>query len=65
MPTLLDPKETGAILNKSQQTLAWWRCSGRYDLPFLKIGGRVMYREDDVLRFIESCRNDKEPREAR
>jgi Helix-turn-helix domain len=65
MPTLLDPKETGAILNKSQQTLAWWRCSKRYNLPFLKIGGRVMYREDDVLRFLASCRTEGECSERR
>jgi hypothetical protein len=56
MPTLLEPKETAAILGKSEQTLAWWRCSKRYDLPFFKVGGRVLYDQRDVFDFLESCR---------
>ncbi len=59
MPTLLDPKEAAAILGKSQQTLAWWRCSKRYNLPFLKVGGRVLYDERDLIQFLDKCRVDQ------
>jgi hypothetical protein len=63
MPTLLDPKEVAAILGKSQQTLAWWRCSKRYNLPYLRVGGRVLYDQRDVLAFLEA--NRVEPKESR
>jgi hypothetical protein len=32
-------------------TLAVWRCIGRYNLPYLKIGRLVRYRQSDLRRF--------------
>lgn len=32
-------------------TLAVWRCIGRYDLPYEKIGRSVRYRLSDLRRF--------------
>ena len=50
---LLKPSETAEILGLSETTLATWRCTQRYDLPYVKIGKNVMYRVEDVELFIE------------
>lgn len=53
--TLLDDAQTGIVLGDvATSTLAVWRCTGRYDLPFLKIGRNVRYRLGDVLDWMES-----------
>ena len=52
---LLLPEAVASILCTTIQTLAVWRCTGRYDLHFLKIGSKVLYRQSDVQAFIESC----------
>jgi predicted site-specific integrase-resolvase len=54
---LLSRKETADILEVKQQTLAVWACNGRYDLKFVKIGKRVLYKSEDIKEFIE--RNTK------
>jgi predicted DNA-binding transcriptional regulator AlpA len=33
--------------------LAGWRCTKRYDLPFVKIGRVIRYRESDIQNFLE------------
>ena len=35
-------------------TLKIWRCTKRYPLPYVKIGGAVRYRPEDIEAFIES-----------
>jgi len=50
---LLTPKKAAEILGVAIGTLAVWRCTARYPLPFVKIGRRVMYREQDINNFIE------------
>lgn len=49
---LLSPKQTANRLDTTVGTLSGWRCNGRYDLPFVKIGSRVKYRAADVEAFI-------------
>lgn len=56
--TLLTPKKAAEILGVAIGTLAVWRCTARYPLPFVKIGRRVMYREQDVIDFIEKGLSD-------
>ncbi len=51
--TLLTPQEAALYLGISINTLSVWRSTGRYGLPFIKIGGRVKYRESDLAAFIE------------
>ncbi|MNS10606.1 Helix-turn-helix domain protein [compost metagenome] len=51
---LLTPAQTAEALGTTVQTLAVWRCTKRYALPYVKIGRSVMYRETDVQKFIES-----------
>ena len=54
VPTrLLTPKQTSELLGGTAlSTLAVWRSSRRYDLPYVKVGRSVRYREEDVLSFI-------------
>ena len=52
---LLTPLEVADILGlKSVHTLAVWRCSKRYPLPFAKVGGLVRYLSDDISEFINN-----------
>lgn len=45
---LLTVDEVSALLNIRPQTLAVWRCTRRYDLPFIKVGRLIRYRAADV-----------------
>ncbi len=38
------------------KTLAVWRSTNRYDLPFYKIGNLVFYRRSDCDDFLERNR---------
>jgi predicted site-specific integrase-resolvase len=56
--TLLTPKKAAETLGVAIGILAVWRCTARYPLPFVKIGRRVMYREQDINNFIENGLSD-------
>lgn len=49
---LLTPEQTAANLGVSEKTLNVWRCTGRVNLPYVKVGARVRYRRADVEAFI-------------
>ncbi len=53
-PKLLDEKQAAEHLTVSPGTLSVWRSTGRYALPFLKIGRNVRYRLDDLDRWLEA-----------
>jgi excisionase family DNA binding protein len=53
VPVLLRPHEVAARLGVSPGTLAIWRCTGRYRLPFVKVGRLVLYRPEDLEAFIQ------------
>ncbi len=53
LPELLTPRETGKALGVTEGTLAVWRCTRRYPLPYVKAGRLVRYRATDVAAFIE------------
>lgn len=52
-PFLDDPEAT-AFLNLKRGTLAVWRSTGRYQLPFVKIGRTVRYRRSDLIAWLET-----------
>lgn len=54
MEKLLTPIEVSEILGVTVETLALWRHHKRYDLPYVKSGRLVRYRECDVQEFIKS-----------
>jgi Helix-turn-helix domain len=52
---LLTESKTAELLGlRNPKTLAVWRCTKRYDLPYVKYGRSVRYRLKDVRAFIES-----------
>lgn len=50
---LLSRKEAAAYLGVAEKTLAMWKWSGRYGLPFVKLGRLVKYRKVDLDAFIQ------------
>lgn len=53
-PDLVDQTEAAAILDVSPGTLSVWRSSGRYCVPFLKIGRKVRYSRKALDAWLES-----------
>lgn len=53
---LLTDAQVAQLLDVSTKTLATWRSTGRYALPFLRIGARIRYRRQDVAAWLESRR---------
>jgi excisionase family DNA binding protein len=53
---LLTTEQAAAYLGGvvSVNTLINWRCTKRYDLPFVKLGRRVAYRKTDLDEFLAS-----------
>lgn len=51
---LLDEVSAAAILAVTPGTLAVWRCTGRYNLPFIKIGRKVRYRRSDLDSWLSA-----------
>lgn len=45
---LIPPSEASEYLGVTQDTLAVWRCTGRYAIPYLKVGRLVKYRRSDL-----------------
>ena len=52
-PKLLTEAEAADYLGVEPQTLCAWRCTRRYNLPFIKVGRLVRYRPEDVEAFLE------------
>lgn len=53
LTNLLSPAEAAAILGVTVGTLSVWRSTGRYKLPFCKIGRTVKYRPEDIEEYIK------------
>lgn len=51
---LLDEKAAAEFLTVSPGTLSVWRCTGRYGVPFIKVGRRVKYRRTALIEWLES-----------
>ena len=55
---LLDEKQAAEHLTVSPGTLSVWRSTGRYNLPFVKIGRMVRYRLSDLDAWIAGRSRD-------
>jgi predicted site-specific integrase-resolvase len=53
-PTLLDEKAAADFLQLAPGTLSVWRSTGRYKVPFVKVGHLVRYRRADLETWLES-----------
>ena len=51
---LLSDKEASRYLRVADGTLAVWRSTGRYKIPFIKVGRSVRYRQSDLDEFLNS-----------
>lgn len=51
---LLNPKQAAAFITMEPQTLAIWRCTKRYDLPYIRVGRLIRYRRADLEKFLAS-----------
>ncbi|PIV89416.1 MAG: hypothetical protein COW48_00665 [Hydrogenophilales bacterium CG17_big_fil_post_rev_8_21_14_2_50_63_12] len=51
---LLGEQEAAELLTVSPGTLSVWRSTGRYNLPFLKVGRMVRYRRADLIAWLEA-----------
>ena len=53
-PELLTREYAASYLSIKPQTLATWATTGRYSLPFIKVGRKVFYRREDLDQFLKS-----------
>lgn len=51
---LLNSKQAADYLGIAVETLNVWRCTKRYDLPYIKVGRLVKYRQSALDAFLES-----------
>ena len=51
-PELLDTEPAADYLGVKRHTLEVWRVTGRYNLPFVRVGRRVKYRRDHLDAFL-------------
>ena len=54
---LVDNETAAAILQVSPGTLMVWRSSGRYGIPYIKIGAKVRYKRGDLQAWLDSRYN--------
>lgn len=52
-PGRMTAKEAAKVLGVSVDTLAVWRCTKRYPLPYIKMGRKVFYQACDLMDFIK------------
>ena len=52
----LKTEKAAEVLNVAPGTLVVWRSTKRYNVPYHKVGGRVLYALDDLLEFLEAAR---------
>ena len=57
-PALLDENKAAEFLTLAPGTLSVWRSTGRYAIPFVKVGRRVRYRRADLEAWLESRTRD-------
>lgn len=50
---LLGEPEASAFIGVKPGTLSVWRSTGRYLIPYIKVGSRVKYRESDLNKWLE------------
>ncbi len=51
---LLDQNQAAQLLHVTPGTLSVWRSTGRYSIPFVKVGRSVRYKLSDLNSWIES-----------
>ncbi len=50
---LVDEREAARILDVAPGTLSVWRSTGRYRLPFVKVGRKVRYSREGLHAWLD------------
>jgi excisionase family DNA binding protein len=50
---LFTPPEAAAYIGVTENTLSVWRCVGRYNIQFIKVGRLVKYRKSALDAFLD------------
>lgn len=51
---LMNNEESAAYIGVAPGTLEVWRCTKRYNIPYIKVGRLVRYKKSSLDAFIES-----------
>lgn len=46
--------QAAQLLGLAPGTLAVWRCTGRYKMPFIRVGRLIRYRPQDLRKWAEN-----------
>lgn len=49
---LFNPPEAAEYIGISKDTLSVWRCTGRYAIPYIKVGRLIRYRRSALDDFL-------------
>jgi len=58
MDDLLTRKELAELLSLSDATLSVWASTGKVKIPYIKIGGAVRYKLEDVITFLDKNKHE-------
>ncbi len=56
---LLNTEEASQYLGVTRDTLAVWRTTRRYELPYIKVGRLVKYRLTDLNEWLNNRTKEK------
>lgn len=57
---LLTEKQAAEILGITPGTLTVWRCTKRYNIPFVKVGRSVRYSRESLQAWIDQRTHNAE-----
>lgn len=50
----MNERDAAEFLGVKPGTLSVWRCTRRVDIPYVKLGRRVVYRRDDLEKYMRT-----------
>lgn len=56
---LLNTSEASQYLGVTRDTLAVWRTTRRYELPYIKVGRLVKYKQSDLDKWLNQRTREK------
>ncbi len=53
---LITTEELSKIIRVKKEVIERWRYQKKFDLPYIKVGGKIRYSVDDVEKWLENNR---------